>query len=314
MNIIFMGTPKFSIPILESLARQGNAIVGVVTRPDKPSGRGRKMEESPLKIYANHFGYKVLQPKNFRSAQAVDEISQLKPDIFVVAAYGAILPQSLLDIPRYGVINLHPSLLPKYRGPSPVATAILNGEAVTGISVMYLDSGIDTGPVLSQLEEPIRSDDTTESLTTRLFSKGRDLLLTQISLLRENHVSLTPQDSNEATMTKMLRREDGLIDFQMSAENLERQVRAFYPWPGTYTFWDGQMLKIIGAECVSTANSGLMPGTVIKWTENSVICIAVVTGSELLQLHKVQLAGKKQMEAHEFSAGHPRFEGSVLPT
>ena len=309
-----MGTPKFSIPVLESLVGHGNIIVGVVTRPDKPFGRGRKVEENPVKIYANNHGYKVFQPKNFRSAQAVDQISQLNPDIFVIAAYGTILPQSLLDIPRYGAINLHPSLLPKYRGPSPVATAILNGELVTGISVMYLDSGIDTGPVLSQVEEPIRSDDTTESLTTRLFEKGGDLLLTQISLIRKNKVSLTPQDSNEATMTKMFRKDDGLIDFQMSAENLERKIRAFYPWPGTYTFWGRQMLKILDAERISFENSELRPGTVIKWTEQSVTSIAVVTGSELLKLRKVQLAGKKLMEIQEFFTGHPEFEGSVLPT
>ena len=309
-----MGTPKFSVPVLESLIGHGNTIAGVVTRPDKPVGRGRRMEESPIKIYAKNHGYGVFQPKNFRSAQAVDQISQLNPDIFVIAAYGTILPQSLLDIPRYGAINLHPSLLPKYRGPSPVATAILNGELVTGISIMYLDSGIDTGPVLSQVEEPIRSEDTTESLTTRLFAKGGDLLLTQISLIRNNKVSLTLQDSYEATMTKMFRKEDGVIDFQMSAENLERKVRAFYPWPGTYTFWGRQMLKIIDAERVTTPNPKSRPGTIIKWTEQSVTNIAVVTGSELLKLNKVQLAGKKPMEIQEFSMGHPEFEGSILPT
>lgn len=309
-----MGTPKFSVPVLESLIGHGNTIAGVVTRPDKPVGRGRRMEESPIKIYAKNHGYGVFQPKNFRSAQAVDQISQLNPDIFVIAAYGTILPQSLLDIPRYGAINLHPSLLPKYRGPSPVATAILNGELVTGISIMYLDSGIDTGPVLSQVEEPIRSEDTTESLTTRLFAKGGDLLLTQISLIRNNKVSLTLQDSYEATMTKMFRKEDGVIDFQMSAENLERKVRAFYPWPGTYTFWGRQMLKIIDAERITSPNPKSRPGTIIKWTEQSVTNIAVVTGSELLKLNKVQLAGKKPMEIQEFSMGHPEFEGSILPT
>ena len=309
-----MGTPKFSVPVLESLVGHGNTIAGVVTRPDKPVGRGRKMEENPVKIYAKNQGFSVFQPKNFRSAEAVDQISQLNPDIFVIAAYGTILPQSLLDIPRYGAINLHPSLLPKYRGPSPVATAILNGDSVTGISVMFLDSGIDTGPVLSQVEEPIRPEDTTESLTTRLFAKGRDLLLTQISLIRNNKVSLTWQDSYEATMTKMFRKEDGVIDFQMSAENLERKIRAFYPWPGTYTFWDRQMLKIIDAERITTPNPKLRPGTIIKWTEQSVTSMAVVTGSELLKLHKVQLAGKKLMEIQEFSMGHPEFEGSILPT
>ena len=179
---------------------------------------------------------------------------------------------------------------------------------------MYLDSGIDTGPVLSQVEEPIRSEDTTESLTTRLFARGGDLLLTQISLIMNNKVSLTPQDSYEATMTKMFRKEDGVIDFHMSAENLERKIRAFYPWPGTYTFWGRQMLKIIDAERIKTPNPKLRPGTIIKWTEQSVTNIAVVTGSELLKLNKVQLAGKKLMEIQEFSMGHPEFEGSILPT
>ena len=309
-----MGTPKFSIPVLDYLAHSKNTIVGIVTQPGKPFGRSRKPRETPITIYAQNSGIKLLQPKNFRDDEAVDQIAQLAPDIFVIAAYGIILPRSLLSIPKYGAINIHPSLLPKYRGPSPVATAILNGESTTGISFMLLDSGIDTGPVLSQFNEPIRSNDTTESLTTRLFERGGALLEDQLSLLEENKAILNPQNSNEATMTKMLKKEDGLLDFQMSAETLERKIRAFNPWPGTYTFWSRQMLKIFDVERIPIDKSVLRPGTVIKWTEGGTTNIAIGTGEELLKLHRVQLAGKILMRAEDFSRGHARFEGSVLPT
>ena len=178
---------------------------------------------------------------------------------------------------------------------------------------MLLDSGIDTGPILSQFNELIRSNDTTESLTTRLFEIGGALLLDQLSLLEENKAILTPQNSNEATMTKMLKKEDGLLDFRMSAETLERKVRAFNPWPGTYTFWSRQMLKIFDVERIPIDKSVLRPGTVIKWTEGGTTSIAIGTGEELLKLHCVQLAGKIPMRAEEFSRGHARFEGSVLP-
>jgi methionyl-tRNA formyltransferase len=343
LRLIFMGTPAFVIPVLEALSRaQGVDVVGVYTTPDRPSGRGQTQEMSPVKSHALGLGLKVYQPATLRSARVQAELAALQPDVIVVAAYGRLLPKEALHVPPHGCLNLHPSLLPRYRGPSPVVTAILEGETVTGVTLMLLDEGMDTGPIIAQHEHPISSEDTTATLTATLFQLGADLLLENLNPWVSGRLTAQPQDGAKATITRKLDRADGLALWELSAMELDRRRRAYTPWPGLFTHWQGKVLKLLETHPhpFDPAPSGLnplpqwerrptpspsmgegqdggeeiwdaAPGLVIPLSLKD-IPIGVVTGRGILGLKALQLEGRRAVTAEEFLRGYPDFLDSRL--
>lgn len=314
-GIVFMGTPAFAVPTLETLAHSGQDIAGVYTQPDKPVGRGRKVAAPPVKQWAEAHGLRVLQPATLRSSDALEELRSLRPAAIAVVAYGKLLPQGVLDIPPKGVLNLHPSLLPQYRGASPIAAAILNGDSMTGVTIMLLDAGMDTGPILARREVEIAAEDTAESLSGRLATVGAELFAETLGRWLQGGIAAIPQDESRATYTKLLEKGDGVIDWRAGARELERKVRAFYPWPGCSTTWRGAMLKIVRARAVPAAAGSREPGTVIRLPgSGGMEGIGVVTGEGALALDRVQPEGRQEMAAREFVAGRHEFLGARLPS
>ncbi len=312
MRAIFMGTPEFAVPSLLGLAGvPGIELVGVVTRIDQPTGRGKTLTPPPVKVAASVHGWHVLQPGSLRRAPAQAVLAELSPELIVVAAFGQILPQSVLDMPRYGCLNVHASLLPKYRGASPIAAAILAGEAETGNTIMLMEAGLDTGPILTQARLPISADDTTATLTERLAVQGADLLARTIPEWLSGALHPTAQDETQATSTRLIRKEDSAIDWLQPAEVISRQVRAYTPWPGTVTLWRGQMLKVVAAH-VAMDGPVAKPGTVVTWGR-AMVGIACGEGT-MLALDMIQLPGKRALPAMDVVRGHPSLVGAVLPT
>jgi len=309
MKAIFMGTPDFALPVLEALVRLGLPVAAVYTGPDRPRGRGLREAPSPVKQWAQACGLQVLQPVSLRRGEAQQEMAAIQPDVIVVAAYGKILPREVLEIPPKGCLNIHPSLLPLYRGPSPVVTALLDGAQFTGVSLMLLDEGMDTGPLLAQQEEPILRHDTAESLTQRLFQKGAELLEGALPGWFAGNVLAWPQDDSRATVTRLVRREDGEADWRLSAAELERKVRAYTPWPSLYTRWKGKLLKVLEATVVPGDGR---PGLVVPLEQAGVPC-GVATGQGVLGLRRVLLEGKRALSSTEFVRGYRDFIGSELP-
>lgn len=299
-RVIFMGTPQFAVPSLERLWEEYE-VAAVVTRPDKVAGRGRLVAFSPVKEVALAWGIPVMQPRSLKEKEVVTSLLELEPQVIVVAAYGLILPPEVLVIPPFGCVNVHASLLPKYRGASPVAGAILAGEEETGITIMLMDEGMDTGPILAQARLPIAPEDNQGSLTEKLAYLGADLLLETLPRWLKGEITPQPQEDDKATYTKMLKKEDGLIDWRMSSVEIWRQVRAYNPWPGAYTEFEGRTLKILRARPI-----GGGPGLVVATNEGA----AVVTGEGLLALEEVQLAGKRAMGITEFLRGQRGIVGS----
>jgi len=302
-----MGTPSFAVPILESLIEEYE-ILGVVTQPDRRAGRGRKMVVPPVKELALAHHLFVLQPKSLRKVEVIDELKELKPEAIVVAAYGQILPPEVLAIPTHGCLNVHPSLLPKYRGAAPIAGAILAGEEETGVTIMLMDEGMDTGPILVQRHLTIEPEDTTESLSEKLARLGADLLLETLPLWLRGGITPRPQDDSQATYTKPIVKEDGVIDWSLPAVEIWRRCRAYYPWPSAYTYWQGKLLKILRAKPIPQWRGAEGPGQVIRLRQG----LAVATGEGALLLEEVQLAGKRAMGAEEFLRGQWGLVGSVL--
>lgn len=247
MRVVFMGSPEFAVPSLERLILNQYQVVAVYTQPDKTAGRGRSLVSSPVKRAAMNWELPVVQSVSFKEAAVVAQLAGLHPDVIVVAAFGQILPQSVLDIPAYGCINIHPSLLPEFRGASPVAAAILAGSEFTGVSIMLMDRGLDTGPVLARAQIPVSVQDTTGSLTAKLSLIAAPLLLEVLPGWLRGDLTPQPQDKADATYSSVLSKEDGEIDWHLSAVDIWRRVRAFHPWPGCYTRWQGRQLKIIEA-------------------------------------------------------------------
>jgi len=245
MRIVYMGSPAFATIPLRRLVQAGFNVVAVVTQPDRPVGRSRTPVAPPVKVVAEELGIEVFQPENLRDLEAIERFAAFKPDVGVVAAYGEILRKKVLAIPPLGFVNIHPSLLPRFRGPTPVVSAILAGDNVTGVSIMRLDAGMDTGPLLAQREVPLKGDERTESLTEALFELGSEMLLEVLPAYANGSLQPQPQAEQGVTVTKMLRKEDGIIDWNLSAAQIERAVRAFDPWPGTSTTWGGQNVKIV---------------------------------------------------------------------
>ncbi len=309
-RIIFMGTPEFAVPSLRALHEQATqptyAVVAVVTQPDRPAGRGKKVIASPVKQYAMAQGLPVLQPHNLRKEPAmVDALRALAPDLLVVAAYGQILRKAVLALPTHGPINLHASLLPAYRGASPITAALLDGLTETGISMMRMDEGLDTGPVIAQAKIAIAPQDTTATLSQRLAEVGAQLLLATLPAWLAGTLTPTPQNQlpGEVSHCRQLKKEDGQIDWQQSAGVIERMTRAYAPWPSAYTTWRGETFKIWTAEVV---DGQAEPGLIVQTAAGP----AVGTGAGLLRLLTVQPAGKRQMDMRSFLNGAPEFIGS----
>ena len=315
MRIAFFGTPDYAIPVLEAMFSSGHMVVGVYTRPDRRAGRGRHVTPPPVKLFAEEHDLPVFQPVNLGGEAVVEELKTLAPEAIVVAAYGRILPPLVLNIPPRGVLNIHPSLLPKYRGPSPVATAILDGELRTGVSLMILDEGMDTGDVLAQLETELLPEETAGELTARLFSLGAELLRNTLPNWLTGVLQPVPQEGNKATVTRLLTKEDGEMDWPRSAVQLERQVRAFNPWPGCYTYWNRKLVKVLKAVAIDDgAPVEGPPGLVISRGGNAEVSTGVVTGQGILELKRVQLEGGRPQTIQEFIRGHGTFVGSILPS
>ncbi len=322
LRIIYMGTPQFAVPTLEALINNsapgallpdGYEIATVITRTDKPAGRGREVVFSPVKKTALEHGIPVWQPGSFKKAENSEALARYHADLYIVAAFGQILPQKVLDQPRYGALNIHASLLPRYRGADPIAETILQGDKETGVSIILLDAGIDTGPVLLRRSIPLTEDETTGSLTVKLADLGAEALLGALPLWIAGKIVPEPQDELKASHTHMLKKEDGEIRWELPASVLARQVRAYTPWPSSYTHWRGKLLKILSAQARPVELAKEVPvGTVSVREEAGHQVLAIVTGSGLLLVKQVQLEGKKAMSAEEFLRGYPQIVGQVL--
>jgi methionyl-tRNA formyltransferase len=309
-----MGSPEFASSSLKLLFLNGHHIAAVYTRPDKPAGRGREPVSPPIKEAALSLKLPVIQVPSLKKPEAVEQLALLKPEAIVVAAFGQILPQTVLDIPCYGCINIHPSLLPRYRGPSPVITTILNGDEYAGVSVMRLDAGMDTGPIFARSQIPVLSQDTATSLTGKLFDIGARMLLEVLAALPGGKLIPEPQNPEYVSTTREITKEDGLLDWKLPAMDLWRRVRAFQPWPEAYTRWQGKQLKII--EAIPLAG-GEVPeiGRVVALLpvfRTTGVAFGVGTGNGILGVLKVQIEGKRPMSGGEFLRGQREFLGSVL--
>ena len=307
-RIVFFGTPSFALPTLQGLFDGPDDVVGVVTQPDRAKGRGRKIVISPVKERALQKGCPLLQPEKVKEEAFQEAVKDLHPDLFVVVAYGQILPKSLLNIPKCGAVNVHASLLPRYRGAAPIAWAILNGEKWTGVTTMAMDEGMDTGDILSQAEVAIGDKETCETLHDRLAPLGAQLLLETLRKMKVGDIRPIPQDHSKATDAPSLKKEDGRIDWKKKAEEIDRQVRAFNPWPGAYTEWDDRLLKVCRGEIRKRTPSGRAGVTV--WVGSNFI--EVETGEDSYLIEEVQLEGRKKMNVREFLLGHPIPVGTVF--
>jgi methionyl-tRNA formyltransferase len=309
-RVIFMGTPEFAVPSLQALVRSTYQVVAVYTQPDRKAGRGQNVAFSPAKQLALSQGLEVIQPDNLKATGTVEKLASFAPDVVVVAAFGQILPPEVLALPKFGCINVHPSLLPRYRGASPIATAILQGDEITGVTIMLLDVGMDTGPILSWKEVPISDDDTTGSLAAKLAQVGAQSLMETLPLWIDGRIKPQPQEESRASYSKVITKGDGEMDWRLSALELWRRVRAFDPWPGCYARWRGKRLKL--GKVVPLHGKSGEPGKVIALFPPAPATVGVETGDGVLGLLSVQLEGKREMSADEFVRGQRDFIGSSL--
>ncbi len=310
-KIVFMGTPRFAVPSLVAVAGLPDVqIVQVITQPDRPAGRGQTLHPSPIKQKALELGLPVWTPDNLKKTEDVERLRQLQPDLMVVVAYGEILRQRVLDIPPLGTLNVHASLLPRHRGAAPIVGALLTGDKETGVTIMRLDAGMDTGDILTLRSIPILPHYTAGTLTPILAEIGATLLAETIPLWVAGQIIPRPQDHTQATATRLIKKEDGELNWKEPAITIERKICAYDPWPGTYTYWQGELLKIVQGVAVQFGGETerAAPGTVERHGDS----IAVSTGDGWLLLHQVQLAGKKPTDIRIFVNGYKDFVGSVL--
>ena len=308
MKIVFMGTPDYAVSALEALIEAGHTITAVVTQPDKAKGRSGKLSFSPVKEFALEKQIPVLQPQRIKRPEAVEELRQYEADVFVVAAFGQILSKEILEMPKYGSLNIHASLLPKYRGSSPIQWAVINGEEKTGITIMQMNEGIDTGDILYQKEIPIEEEETGESLFEKLSELGAHAIVEALSLLEAGSLTPDPQNEALATHTVMLTKEMGQLNFHKTAAELERLIRGLNSWPSAYTYLNGKQLKIWKAKvCEGDANAAC--GTVLRVEKDG---FAVACGQDALFITSLQLEGKKRMDCREFLLGNAIKQGSKL--
>lgn len=321
MKVIFMGTPDFSVGALEALIGAGHQVMLVVTQPDKPKGRSKKMQMTPVKECALSHGIEVFQPVKIREAEAVEKLRGYEADVFVVAAFGQILSEEILSMPKYGCVNIHASLLPKYRGAGPIQWAIINGEKITGVTIMQMDKGIDTGDMLLKTEVPIGEKETGDSLHDKLASAGAELIVEALSRIEKGSVTPVRQNDEEACYAKMLSKAMGKIDWHKDAGELDRLIRGLISWPGAFTLYRGKTLKIWEEEAVTAdtagdsgagetaEDKGAEPGTVVKVEKDA---FYVQTGGGLLKILSVQPEGKKRMSVKDFLLGYPVKAGEKI--
>jgi len=298
MRIVYMGTPPFAVPPLQSLVTAGHDIAGVVTRIDKPAGRGKIMTPPAVKLAAVQSELSVYQPTRIREPESIAAIRAMAPEVIVVAAYGQILPREILALPKYGCVNIHASLLPAYRGAAPINWAIINGESTTGITIMQMDEGMDTGGILVQESIPIGQRDTAGDLTEKLSELGSWLIVDTLSRIETAGLTAKPQDNGKASMAPLLKKEDGQIDWTMSARDIHNRVRGLFPWPGAHAYLDGKLIKILVTD-VSEGSGD--PGTLYEQDRDG---LAIGTGNGMLRIVGIQPEGKKAMSAAEFLRGH----------
>jgi methionyl-tRNA formyltransferase len=309
VRIVFMGTPEFAVTILESLLQSSYQVLAVYTQPDKPAGRGRPVVFPPVKKLGLERQIPVIQPETFKSREVVEKLASLQPELIIVAAFGSILPQEVLSLPKFACLNVHPSLLPRHRGPSPVANIILCGDELTGVTIMVMDAGLDTGPILAQEKVGISFMNTTGSLSSKLANVGAKLLLETLPKWIGGELRPQAQDESQATYSKLITSKDAEIDWHLSAVELWRMVRAYNPWPSCYTWYQGKRLKI---------HKAIPFGDVAKGEIGEVVALAeppgvgVVTKQGILGLWQVQLEGRREMSINDFVRGERDFIGCIL--
>lgn len=308
LKIVFMGTPDFAVPSLAALHVAGHTVLGVVTQPDRPKGRGRKLAPSPVKRAAMAHGFRVFQPDAVRSDAFRQQMSRLAPDLFVVVAFGQLLPQTLLNIPPMGAINVHASLLPRYRGAAPIQWPIINGDRQTGVTTMMMDAGMDTGDILLTARTPIGAQETAADLHDRLSIMGADALVRTLAQLQEGILRRTPQDHSAATYAPMLKKKDGQIDWSWPAERIECLIRGVTPWPGAFTFSGKRRLKVFRAS-VLERDISMPPGTILECFPGE---LRVATGKGALAVQEIQGASGKRLPIDDFLCGCQLTDGTCL--
>ena len=309
MRVIFMGTPDFSVGTLEALIAAGHEVCLAVTQPDKPKGRGGKMQYTPVKEKALFYNIPVYQPKRVRDPECVEELRKYNADVMVVVAFGQILPKEILEMTPYGCINVHASLLPKYRGAAPIQWAIIEGEEVTGVTTMQMDEGLDTGDMILKTEVPVAADETGESLHDKLAAAGAALCVETLKALEDGTAVREKQGESPTAYAKMLTKELGDIDWAEPAVKIERIVRGLNSWPSAYTHWNGKVMKIWRAAAEASEAADAQPGTVVSVEKES---FAVQTGDGILRVLEVQMPGKKRMDAGAFLRGNTMEPGELL--
>lgn len=308
MKVIFMGTPDFSVPTLEAIIEAGHEVVLVVSQPDKAVGRSKALKYTPVKACAVSHGIEVFQPEKVRTEESVAYIKQFEPDIIIVEAFGQLVPKTILDLPKYGCVNVHASLLPKYRGASPIQWAVLNGESVTGVTTMRMAEGIDTGDMILKCEVPVAEDETGGSLFDKLSIAGAKLCVETMAAIENGTAVYTRQDDSQATHTKKIQKEMGSIDWSKDAEVIERLIRGLNPWPSAYTRLGDKNVKIWRAKVVSHEMTAT-PGCIVRVTKDS---ICVQAGNGVLEILELQMEGKKRMTADAFLRGFSVEEGTFF--
>lgn len=308
MRVLFMGTPDFAVTTLDEIIQAGHEVIGVVTQPDKVKGRGGKISFPAVKEAALKHNLNIYQPRKVREPEFIQIIRDLKPEVIAVAAFGQLLPKELLDIPHFGCINVHASLLPKYRGAAPIQAAIINGEEKTGVTIQHMDLKLDTGDIILQESIPIADDETGGSLYDKLAQLGARLLVKALQELGDGIATRTPQDDSLATLVKMMDKDMGNIDFTQPAISIERMIRGLNPWPSAYTKLKGKNLKLWRAAVVEYPEGG-QPGEVVKVDKD---IFTVMTGKDALEIHELQLEGKKRLTCDAFLRGYPIERGTIL--
>ncbi len=300
MKIVFMGTPDYAATALEAILQAGYEVTGVVCQPDKPKGRSGALAACPVKECALKYNLPVFQPERIKRPEAVAELKKFPADVFVVAAFGQILSEEILTMPKYGCINIHASLLPKYRGAAPIQWCIVDGEKETGVTIMQMDAGIDTGDILFTKKVAITEEETGGSLFDKLSQAGAELIVEALPKIEAGEVSPVKQDETQSNYARMLKKEDGQINWNRPAEEIGRQVRGMDPWPSAYTYYKGKQFKIWKAEAVAGGTEGLQPGTIAQIEKQG---IWIACGSGMLQVTEAQLEGKKRMSAADLMNG-----------
>ena len=309
MVVVFFGTPQFAVPTLRRLLDSTHSVAGVITQPDRPRGRGQKITHAPVKSLALERGIPVYQPDRLKPAEVADTLRRWGADLGIVAAYGRIIPEHLLTIPRLGMINVHASLLPKYRGAAPVHRAVINGDSQTGVTIMRVVKELDAGGMFAKVTRPIGLDETSDVVESALADMGAQLLVTIVEQLASGNAREEPQDETQATYAPRLTKEEGLIDWTRSASDINNRVRGLYPWPHAYTFFKGTRLIVLRSAAADTGASATSPGTILRATSEA---IHVATGDGELAILEVQPEGRRAMRAHDFLLGHRLATGETF--